>query len=66
MDLTKPEAQNLEVSPNFPPKEQELESYRFTINKGCREISTADPSVHFFKRKDETDDGTIDPEFLAS
>lgn len=45
---------------------KELQSqYRFHIRIGIRELSTADRSVHIYKRKHETEDGTIHREFLV-
>lgn len=65
-DLWKPEVQTLDVSHvSYLPYDDERESYAFGLQLGEREIPSTDPAVNFFKRKHESGDGTIDPEFLA-
>ena len=39
--------------------------YVFHFEKAQKETSSADPSVHRVKRKDETDDGSFNPSFLT-
>ncbi|KAJ5999369.1 hypothetical protein N7451_007179 [Penicillium sp. IBT 35674x] len=73
LDTHRPEVQNIEVylDPLVPDEEGhavygEKSQYRFRIKIGIRELSTADRRVHIYKRKHETEDGTIHREFLVS
>jgi hypothetical protein len=72
LDTHGPEVQNIEVSLDslFADDKgyavyDEESHYRFCTRIGIRELSTADRSVHIYKRKHETEDGTIHREFLV-
>jgi hypothetical protein len=72
LDTHGSEVQNIEVSLDYLFADDkghavygEESHYRFCIKIGIRELSTADSSVHLYKRKHETEDGTIHHEFLV-